>query len=87
MNDSPKNLYQSYCREFRRLRRNGCLLCYPENEEIAPERLAEMIACDPQATYMRDPCYSEEGGLIRICFQRVEYEGCSGSGSGRKNES
>ncbi len=74
MDDSPKELYLSYRREFRRLHGEGCLLCYPENEEIAPEELARRIVCDPGATYMRDPCYSEKGGLVRVCFQRVEVE-------------
>lgn len=71
MRNTKSETYQSYRREFKRLRHEGCILCYPEDEEMKPGQLAEMIACDKKATYMRDTFYNEKGGPEQINFHRI----------------
>lgn len=71
MGNSYYETYQSYRREFRRLKAEGCVLCYPGFSEIKPKKLAEMMAYDTAATYMRDVC-RDEGGPVRISFNRIE---------------
>lgn len=52
-------------------KQKGCVLCYPGFSEIKPKKLAEMMAYDTAATYMRDVC-RDEGGPVRISFNRIE---------------
>ncbi|MCI1722330.1 MAG: hypothetical protein LKM35_05290 [Lachnospiraceae bacterium] len=72
MGNSEHEKFKSYRREFKKLRADGCILCYPESSEVKPKKLAEMMAYDTAATYMRDVCRDDKGGLVRITFSRIE---------------
>ena len=66
-----KRSYKSFRREFRMLRAGDCRLYYPGEREIRPRELAETIAGDPDATYMRDAVYDRKGRLVKVHFTRV----------------
>ncbi|MDO4614200.1 MAG: hypothetical protein Q4B15_01060 [Lachnospiraceae bacterium] len=66
--------YRSYLKEFRNLREDGCELIYPTGEVIEPKRLAETMAEDSSATYMRDYEFNREGRVIRVTFTRVRLD-------------
>lgn len=70
MKDQSRD-YKSYRREFRALRESGCELYYPEGVRIKPADLAETIAGDPGATYMRDTVYDRKGRAKSISFVRI----------------
>ncbi len=71
MTNKIKKAYQSYRKEFRMLRENGCRLYCPEDVEVSPDRLARTISRDLHATYMRDMICDGEGRPVRINFMRV----------------
>ncbi|MBP3877085.1 MAG: hypothetical protein J6E44_03910 [Lachnospiraceae bacterium] len=72
MSKSQSRSYKSFRREFKALHDSGCRLFYPENREIRPADLAETIAKDPDATYMRDEVYDRKGRMIKVHFTRIE---------------
>ncbi len=72
MKPEEKKIYRSCRKEFKALKKSGCILCYPSGEEVGTKEMAARIARDPKATYMRDPTFRPDGTLEKISFQRVE---------------
>ena len=69
--ESVRKRYKAYFKEFRYLKEEGCRFYYPDGVEVSPKFLAEKIAYDTNATYMRDPIYDQEGKVMRISFTRI----------------
>ena len=69
--ESVRKRYKAYFKEFKRLRKEGCRFYYPDGPEVSPKFLAEKIAYDTGATYMRDHDYDREGKVMRISFTRI----------------
>ena len=70
--ESGRKRYKAYFKEFRHLEKEGCRFYYPDGTEVSPKFLAEKIAYDTAATYMRDHTYDRERKVMRISFTRVE---------------
>ena len=71
MNKGKKETYRQYLKEFKAMSRSGTRLYYPYDEEISPRYLAEHMACDTGATYMRDMELTDEGKVIGVHFTRI----------------
>ena len=71
MNSDRRRSYDAYYKEFCSLWESGCRLYYQDGYETSPRRLAETMALDTHATYMRDQIYDAEGRLCRIDFMRI----------------
>jgi len=69
--NNPRRIFKAYLKELRAYESEGVKLYYPYNEECSPRFLAETMAGDPGATYMRDLEESEEGKVIRVHFNRI----------------
>ncbi|MDO4804412.1 MAG: hypothetical protein Q4A32_06295 [Lachnospiraceae bacterium] len=69
--ESGRKRYKAYFKEFRHLREEGCRFYYPDGTEVSPKFLAEKIAYDTDATYMRDHIYDQERKVMRISFTRI----------------
>ena len=73
MENYTRKLYQGYLEEFQTFAEQGVKLYYPYDRECTPVRLAERMAADRYATYMRDVVRSEEGSVIGVHFNRLKY--------------
>ncbi|MCH4038727.1 MAG: hypothetical protein LKG48_05625 [Lachnospiraceae bacterium] len=73
-NYQEKGPYRQYRRELQSLRDGGCRLYYPGDREITPKQMAETMATDQGATYMRDTVYDQKGRPVGIHFQRINLE-------------
>ena len=73
MENPTKKLYLRYLKEFQMYAQQGIKLYYPYDRECSPSRLAERMAADRYATYMRDVERSEEGGVVGVHFNRLKY--------------
>ena len=72
--ESVRKRYKTYYKEFRKLKQKGCRFYYPDGKEVSPKFLAEKIAYDTDATYMRDHIYDRKGKVMRISFTRVSLD-------------
>ena len=75
--ETGRKRYKAYFKEFRHLKEEGCRFYYPDGREVSPRYLAEKIAYDTNATYMRDHHYDQKRKVMRISFTRVVIESCS----------
>ncbi|HUM83004.1 MAG TPA: hypothetical protein PLN48_04415 [Lachnospiraceae bacterium] len=71
MPKTKRQSFKSYYKEFRGLKESGCRLFYPEGNETTPKCLAETMAYDTAATYMRDNLYDQEGRVKKVSFMRI----------------
>lgn len=69
--ENPRRIFKAYLKELRAYENEGVRLYYPYDEECSPRFLAETMAKDPGATYMRDLVESEEGKVIKVHFNRI----------------
>ena len=69
--ESARKRYKAFFKEFRHLQEEGCRFYYPDGTEVSPKYLAEKIAYDTKATYMRDHTYDRKRKVMRISFTRV----------------
>ena len=69
--ENPRRIFKAYLKEMRAYENEGVRLYYPYDEECSPRFLAETMAKDPGATYMRDLEESEEGKVISVRFNRI----------------
>ena len=81
MNNTRESVRNRLRRELRLLSEDGVRICYPDDRDISPDRMATMIVRDTDATYMRDLVYDGEGKVVEVCFRRVRD---TGARSGRK---
>ncbi len=68
---NEREMFRSYLREFRALRKEGAKLFYPGEQECSPRYLAEEMAYDSGATYMRDAQCTKEGKVVSVHFCRI----------------
>ena len=58
--------------ELKKYQQQGTKLYYPYDVERSPRKIAEAIAYDTDATYMRDIEFGKEGKVKAIRFNRID---------------